>query len=119
MGQTLSEPVTAKETAYCQNDQYKVRILPPSFARFSACVCVSVTHSLDDLLQEYATGFVCLAILRFCLKLVARARVVCVRSANSRDYGVVATDPKCLHAHSPPQRSQWLLPHASAFPTQT
>lgn len=27
MGQTLSEPVTAKETAVCQDDNYKVSIV--------------------------------------------------------------------------------------------
>lgn len=26
MGQTLSEPVTAKETAVCQDDNYKVKM---------------------------------------------------------------------------------------------
>ena len=31
MGQTLSEPVTNKETAICQDDNYKVIFLDDSF----------------------------------------------------------------------------------------
>lgn len=34
MGQTLSEPVTNKETAICQDDNYKVIILHDSFKLF-------------------------------------------------------------------------------------
>lgn len=42
MGQTLSEPVTAKETAVCQDDNYKVR-----FMRLVADIlCISGANEL-------------------------------------------------------------------------
>lgn len=42
MGQTLSEPVTAKETAVCQDENYKVRIMMIN----ANILCISGTNEL-------------------------------------------------------------------------
>lgn len=42
MGQTLSEPVTAKESAYCQNDEFQVRSIRHTTKPLCACRLIAL-----------------------------------------------------------------------------